>query len=179
MTRAWTLEMTEDWTRTRITEHDKACVLQSTVEHNVASEHFNSSLAHTTARTSQAKVGARKKSSTPLWRTMLPGHKTPWSVPPTDVIAATRKKNEKVQPKTKTQRQLSSDSSATFVRAGPRMALRPGRRTSQSAPLSPNRKILRFRKCTPQQPSQLTIRLRRDLVMACGDRCGSRCAACD
>ena len=43
MTRAWTLEMTEDWTHPRITEHDKACVLQSTVEHNVASEHFNSS----------------------------------------------------------------------------------------------------------------------------------------
>ena len=42
MTRAWTLEMTEDWTHTRITEHDKACVLQSTVEHNVTSEQFNS-----------------------------------------------------------------------------------------------------------------------------------------
>ena len=55
--------------------HDKACVIQSTVEHNVASEHFNSSLAHITARTSQAKVSARKKSSTPLWRTMSPGKK--------------------------------------------------------------------------------------------------------
>ena len=31
-------------------EHDKACVLQSTVEHIVASEHFNSSLAHITSR---------------------------------------------------------------------------------------------------------------------------------
>ena len=74
-TRAWTLEMTEDWTHPRITEHDKACVFQSTVEHNVASEHFNSSLAHITARPSQAKVGARKKSSTPLWRTMSPRKK--------------------------------------------------------------------------------------------------------
>ena len=27
MTRAWTLEMTEDWTHARITEHDKACVV--------------------------------------------------------------------------------------------------------------------------------------------------------
>ena len=41
MTRGWTLEMTEDWTHTRVTEHDKACVLQITVEHKVASEHFN------------------------------------------------------------------------------------------------------------------------------------------
>ena len=55
MTRAWTLEMTEDWTHTRIKEHDKAYALQRT------SEHFDSSLAHTTGRPSQAKVGARNK----------------------------------------------------------------------------------------------------------------------
>ena len=42
MTRAWTLEMTEELIHTPITEHDKACVLQSFVEHNVASEHLNS-----------------------------------------------------------------------------------------------------------------------------------------
>ena len=69
--------------------------------------------SRTTSRPSQAKVGARRKSSTPLWRTMLPGHKTPWSVLSTDVIAATRKKRE--FKKTNTHWQLSSDSSATFV----------------------------------------------------------------
>ena len=57
--------------------------------------------------------------------------------------------------------------------AGPRMALRPGRRTSPSARLSPSRRILPVRKCTSQQPLQLAIRLRRDLIMARGGQCES------
>ena len=109
MTRAWTLEMTEDWTHSH---HDKACVIQSTVEHNVASEHFGSSLAHITARLSQAKVSARKKSSTPLWRTMSPGKKAVER--PFFGRDSCNEKKKKV-PKTQTHRQLSSHSSAAFV----------------------------------------------------------------
>ena len=44
-----------DWSHTRITKHDKACVLQSTVEHNEL---------------------VRKKSSTPLWRARKKRHGT-------------------------------------------------------------------------------------------------------
>ena len=169
--------MTEDWTHTRITEHDKACVLQSTVEHNVASEHFNSSLAHITARPSQAKVSAWKKSSTPLWRTMSPGKKA-MKRP----FYGRDSCNEKTTKESKNKNFTCSSSQTLQLRsslASPRMALRPGRRTSPSARLSPSRKILSFRKCTSQQPLQLAIRLRRDLIMACGDLCDSRCAACD
>ena len=167
LARAWTLEMTDDRTHTRITEHDKDGVLQST--------HFNSSLAHITARPSQAKVGARKKSSTPLWRTRQ--EKNAVERPFHGSDSCNEKKKEKVQPKTKTPRPQTLQLRSSL--AGPRMALRPGRRTTPSARLSPSRKILPFRKCTPQQPLHLATRLRRDLIMACGDQFESRRAACD
>ena len=70
--------MTEEWIHTPITEHDKACVLQSFVEHNVESEHLNS----------ERPFYGRD--------------------------SCNEKKNERVK-KTKIHRQLSSDSSATFV----------------------------------------------------------------
>ena len=63
--------------------------------------------------------------------------------------------------------------------AGPRMALRPGLCTSPPARLSPTCKVLPFRKCTPQQSLHLAVRLRKDLIMACGDQSESRCAAGD
>ena len=108
MTRAWTLEMTEDWTHTRIKEHDKACVLQSTVEHNVVSEQFKSSLAHhLQTLTSEGKC--KEEIVHASLEEDVAKKKTPWSVPSTDVMAETRKK--KVQKTT----QLSSDSSATFA----------------------------------------------------------------
>ena len=103
MTRARTLEMTEDWTHSH---HDKACVIQSTVEHNVASEHFNSSLAHITARTSQAKHASLEDD--------VAREKNAVERPFYGRGSCNEKKTKKSQ-KTPTHRQLSSDSSATFV----------------------------------------------------------------
>ena len=60
--------MTEDWTHTRNTKHDKACVLRSTVEHNDASDHLNWS-------------GRNREDQ----------EKTLRNVPSTEVIAPTRK----------------------------------------------------------------------------------------
>ena len=168
MTRAWTLEMTEDWTHTRITEHDKAYALQRT------SEHFDSSLAHTTARPSQAKVCARNKIVHASLEDDVARKKTPWSVPSTDVIAVTRKQRRKVPKKQKLRGSSPQTLQLRSSLARPRMALLPGRRRSPSASLSPSRRILPFRKCTSQQPLQLAVRLRRDLIMACGDQCESR-----
>ena len=154
MTRAWTLEMTEDWTHSRIMEHDKACVILSTVEHNVALEHFDSSLAHSKTLASEGRC---KEEIVLASLEDDVARKNAMERP----FYGRDSCNEKIKRKKSPKKQKLRGSSPQTLQlrsslAGPRMALHPGRRTSQSALPPPDCKILPFRKCT-QQPFQLTI----------------------
>ena len=91
-TRAWTLEMTEDWTPPRITEHDKARVFQSTVEHNVRAFQLVARAHHLKTLTSEGGCKEEVVHASPeddVART-----KTRWNAPSTDVVAVTRKKRK-------------------------------------------------------------------------------------